>query len=164
MLLTADRDRAAANMEPQGVSKVMAAFQSLNIDDRLGVLWQLYEGMGSLVVPAAPDASIRIELAGGTIYEVAALTRDGQLQVMRDLLQGTNTPLVRAYSSLSNNNKLAFWYRLAQWMRSGEIVPVPSGYQLSAAATKVYGRIVALGFIKQVALFRLIVSNAGFIR
>ncbi|MEO0947916.1 MAG: orange carotenoid protein N-terminal domain-containing protein, partial [Cyanobacteria bacterium J06641_5] len=61
-------------------------------------------------------------------------------------------------------NKLAFWYRLAQWMRSGEIVPMPMGYQLSPMATKVYGRIVALGFIKQVALFRLIVGNTGIAR
>jgi len=160
MLLSADR--SAANSHSQTVSGVLAAYQGLSVDDRLGVLWQLFEGMGSLVVPAAPDASVRIELSGGAIYEVAALPHGEQLQVMRDLVAGADTPLVRAYSQLGNNNKLAFWYRLAQWMRSGNIVPMPLGYQLSPAAMTVFSRIVALGFIKQIALFRLIVGNTGF--
>lgn len=164
MLLTANRDRTAATTKPQGVAEVLGAFQNLNVDDRLGVLWKLYEGMGSLIVPAAPDASIRIELSGNTIYEVTALPPGEQLEMMRDLLRGADTPFVRAYGNLSNNNKLAFWYRLARWMRSGEVVPVPAGHQLSPMATNVYGHIVALGFIKQISLFRLIVGNVGLAR
>ena len=80
---------------------------------------------------------------------------------MRDLTAGVNTPIARAYGMLTSNNKLAFWYQLAEWMRSGEVVPVPTGYQLSAPATKVFEKIAALGFNQQIAVLRLIVGKMG---
>ncbi len=119
------------------VPQAVEAIQSLSIDDQLGLLWVLYENMGGLVTPAAPDATERIKLAGSLIYEVTSLPYQEQLQFMRDLVAGVNNSLTRAYGMLSSNNKLAFWYQLAEWMRSGEVIPTPEGYQLSAPATVV---------------------------
>jgi len=143
------------------VPNAVKAIQGLPIDDQLGLLWVLYENMGGLVTPAAPGATERIKLAGGLIYEVANLSHEGQLQVMRDLVAGVNTPVTRAYGVLSSNNKLAFWYQLAEWMRSGEIIPIPVGYKLSAPATAVFNKIVGLEFNQQIAVLRLVVGRMG---
>ena len=143
------------------VPLAVEAIQSLSIDDQLGLLWVMYENMGGLVTPAAPGATERIKLAGGLIYEVVSLPHDEQLQFMRDLIARVNTPLTRAYGVLSSNNKLAFWYQLAEWMRSGEVIPTPEGYQLSAPATAVLNKVVALEFNQQIAVLRLIVGKMG---
>ncbi len=143
------------------VPLAVKAIESLSIDDQLGLLWVLYENMGGLVTPAAPGATERIKLAGGLIYEVANLSHEEQLQVMRDLVARVNTPITRAYGLLSSNNKLAFWYQLAEWMRSGEVIPTPEGYQLSAPATAVFNKVVALEFNQQIAVLRLVVGKMG---
>ena len=143
------------------VTQAVEAIQSLSIDDQLGLLWVLYENMGGLVTPAAPDATLRIKITGGLIYEVTNLTYEEQLQFMRDLVAGVNNSLTRAYGMLSSNNKLAFWYQLAEWMRSGEVIPTPEGYQLSAPATAVLNKVVALEFNQQIAVLRLIVGKMG---
>ncbi len=143
------------------VPLAVKAIESLSIDDQLGLLWVLYENMGGLVTPAAPGATERIKLAGGLIYEVANLSHEEQLQVMRDLVARVSTPITRAYGLLSSNNKLAFWYQLAEWMRSGEVIPTPEGYQLSAPATAVFNKVVRLEFNQQIAVLRLVVGKMG---
>ncbi len=159
MLLTTDQP-SYTNIFA-AVPQAVEAIRNLSIDDQLGLLWVLYENMGGLVTPAAPGATERIKLAGGLIYEVANLPYEGHLQLMRDLVAGVNTPLTRSYGLLSSNNKLAFWYQLAQWMRSGEVIPVPEGYQLSVVATAVLNKVVALEFNQQIAVLRLVVGKMG---
>ncbi|MGK7896862.1 MAG: orange carotenoid protein N-terminal domain-containing protein [Xenococcus sp. (in: cyanobacteria)] len=143
------------------VPQAVEAIQSLSIDDQLGLLWVLYENMGALVTPAAPDATERIKIAGSLIYEVVNLPEEEQLQFMRDLVAGVNNSLTRAYGMLSSNNKLAFWYQLAEWMLSGDVIPTPEGYQLSAPASAVLNKVVALEFNQQIAVLRLIVGKMG---
>ena len=143
------------------VPQAVEAIQSLSVDDQLGLLWVIYENMGSLVTPAAPDATERIKIAGGLIYEVVSLPHQEQLQFMRDLVTQVNNPLTRAYGTLTGNNKLAFWYQLAEWMRSGEVIAIPEGYQLSAPANAVLKKLVSLEFNQQIAVLRLIVGKMG---
>ncbi|MDJ0676798.1 MAG: orange carotenoid protein N-terminal domain-containing protein [Calothrix sp. MO_167.B42] len=143
------------------VPKAVEAIQSLSIDDQLGLLWVLYQNMGSLVTPAPPGATERVKLAGGLIYEVANLPHEKQLQLMRDLVAGVNNSLTRSYGLLSSNNKLAFWYQLAQWMSSGKVISTPENYQLSAPATGVLKKVMELEFNQQIAVLRLIVGNMG---
>jgi hypothetical protein len=159
--MTLTTDRPSYSNIFAAVPQAVEAIQSLSIDDRLGLLWVLYENMGGLVTPAAPGATERIKLAGGLIYEVAKLSYQEQLQFMRDLIAGVNTPLTRSYGFLSSNNKLAFWYQLAEWMRSREVIPTPEGYQLSAPANAVLNKIVALEFNQQIAVLRLIIGKMG---
>jgi hypothetical protein len=157
MLLTTDQP-SYSNIFA-AVPQAVEAIQRLSLDDQLGLLWFLSEKIGGLVTPTAPGATERIKLVGGLISEVASLSYEEQLQLMRDLLAGVNTPLTRSYALLSSNNKLAFWYQLAQWMRSGEVMPVPDGYQLSPVATAVLNQVVALEFKQKIAVLRLIVGN-----
>jgi len=143
------------------VPKAVEAIQSLSIDEQLGLLWVVYKNMGGLVTPPVSGATERIKLAGGLIYEVANLSYEEQLQLMRDLVRRVDNPLTRSYGLLSSNNKLAFWYQLAQLVHSGEIISTPEDYQLSAPATAVLNKVVALEFNQQIAVLRLIVGKMG---
>ena len=39
------------------ISQAVKAFQSLDVDEQLGVFWFIYKEMGGAVTPAAPGAS-----------------------------------------------------------------------------------------------------------
>ncbi len=143
------------------VPDAVESMQRLPVDDQLGLLWVLYENMGGLVTPAASGATDRIKLAGSLVYEVASLSHDEQLQFMRDLVAGVNNSMTRDYGCLTSNNKLAFWYQLAEWMCSGDVIPEPDGYQLSVPATAVLNKLIKLGFNQQIAVLRLVLGKMG---
>ncbi|MDY6937699.1 MAG: orange carotenoid protein N-terminal domain-containing protein [Cyanobacteriota bacterium] len=142
------------------VSSTLATFKRLSTDDQLGLLWVLYENMGGAITPAAPGAA-RLQLAAGLLERVKSMSFQEQLQVQRDLADKVETPETRAYGVLSNNNKLAFWFQLGEWMRSGEAVPVPANYKLSLDANRVFDQIARLEFNQQITILRQAVVNMG---
>ena len=142
------------------VSNVQAAYVTLSTDEKLGFLWVLYENMGGAITPAATGAA-RAVFIEGLLGEVSSLSNEQQLKFMRDLVNKVSTPLTRAYGVFSNNNKLAFWYQLAEGMTQGKIVPVPTNYQLSNAGLRVFNQISQLEFGQQITLMRKFVVEMG---
>jgi hypothetical protein len=69
--------------------------------------------------------------------------------------------LTREYGALSDTTKLLFWFMLAQGMDAGDVIPMPSDYQLSGAANQVLEQVKALEFQQQMTFFRDIVSPMG---
>ena len=142
------------------VTDTIASFQQLSTDEQLGLLWTLYKNMGRSITPAAPGAA-RLQFAEGLLEQVKAMTQEQQLQFMRDLARKTNTSETRAYGVLSSNTKLAFWYQLAILMDEGLVIPVPSFYKMSDAATRLFGQISKLEFNQQITVMRQIVISMG---
>ena len=142
------------------VSNAQSAFATLSTDEKLGLLWVLYENMGGVITPAATGAA-RAMFIEGLLEEVSSLSQEQQLQFMRDLVNKVSTPLTRAYGVFSNNNKLAFWYQLAEGMTQGTIVPVPSNYRLSNTGLRVFNQISQLEFGQQITLMRQFVVQMG---
>lgn len=161
MTFTTDRVFGQSTVSFDAVEVALAAFGSLNVDDKLGLLWEIYKSMGNMVTPAAVGAA-RLQFAQGLLEQVKSLSHDEQLQFMRDLANQYATPMTRAYGVLTNNTKLAFWYQLAELMQSGAVVPVPNGYKLSRAALDVFNKVVNLEFGQQIAVLRRIVIPMGF--
>ena len=148
----------------QGQSPVIAlnkTFQALSTDDKLGLLWIVYTNMGGSITPAAPGAA-RTQFIEGLLEQVKGLTFDEQYRFMCDLVERRNSDMTRAYGVFSNNNKLAFWYKLAVLMDAGEVVPVPSGYKLSRDANIVFNQIAGLEFNQQITFLRQSVIDMGF--
>ena len=143
------------------VPAVLALFNSLSTDEKLGVLWFIYEEMGGMVTPAATGAA-RLQFAEGLLSDVKALSANDQLAFMRNLITKERTPMTRAYGVLTNNTKLAFWYQLAELMKAGEVIGVPTNYKLSRDASDVYRRIVALEFGQQITILRQAVLAMGY--
>lgn len=138
------------------------AFRRLSTDQQLALFWVIYTEMGSSITPAAPGAStVSPEIAEGLFNQVAELSFEEQLQAQRDLVNGKNTLICREYGALSDTTKLLFWYRLAQEMETGKIVPYPDNYQLSPEAERILGEIKNLEFNSQITLFRDIVAPMG---
>ena len=135
-------------------------FRTLGVDDQLAVLWFIYTEMGKSITPAAPGAA-RLQFAEGLLEQVKQLSHADQLQFMRDLVNKTSTPLTRAYGVLGTNTKLAFWFVLAELMRSGEVVPMPNGYQLARDGRKVLDAVRQLDMSQQITVLRNAVVNMG---
>ncbi|ASC71350.1 Orange carotenoid-binding protein [Halomicronema hongdechloris C2206] len=144
----------------QVVPNAIASFRQLSADEQLGLLWVIYENMGGAITPAAPGAA-RMQFAEGLLQDVKAMPQQDQLQFMRDLVNRINTEHTRAYGVLSNNTKLAFWYQLAELMRTGEVIPVPSFYKLPEQALALFGQISKLEFGQQITVLRQAVMEMG---
>ncbi|MEX0270616.1 orange carotenoid protein N-terminal domain-containing protein [Leptolyngbyaceae cyanobacterium UHCC 1019] len=148
-----------SNVAPEQVK----AFQALDVDQQLALFYFIYEKMGDTVTPAAPGASkASPEIAEGLFTQVKELSFEDQLQLQRDLITGKDTVITREYAALSDTTKLLFWYLLAQGMDSNQIIPMPPDYQLSGEANQLLTQVQDLGFEKQIAFFRDIVSPMGF--
>lgn len=142
--------------------ELVQAFRSLEVDQQLALFYFIYKEMGQSVTPAAPDAStVSPEIAEGLFNQVKEMSHEEQLQVQRDLVTGKNTLIAREYGGLGDTTKLLFWYRLAQGMDTGTIIPMPANYQLSEQANNVFNRIKELEFHHQISIFRDIVSPMG---
>ncbi|BAY20724.1 hypothetical protein NIES2100_04670 [Calothrix sp. NIES-2100] len=128
-------------------------FRNLSIDNQLALLWHLYVKMGGSTRPGDPEGTAP-DTSEGLFNKVKGKSQEEQLQIMRDLLTPSSTDIRREYDSLSNNTKLAFWYRLAQGMENSTIIPVPSDYQLSEQAKELLSRLEPIGFELQYVFLR----------
>jgi hypothetical protein len=143
-------------------SELVQSFRGLDVDQQLALFWFIYTEMGKSITPAAPGAStVSPEIAEGLFNQVKELSHEEQLQLQRDLIQGANTQLAREYGALGDTTKLLFWYRLAQGMDSGVIIPMPANYQLADEANRLLEDIKGLDFSQQITLLRDIVSPMG---
>ena len=144
------------------ISQAVKAFQSLDVDEQLGLFWFIYKEMGGAVTPAAPGAStVSPAIAEGLFNQVKEKSHEEQLQIQRDLIQGKDTQVSREYGSLGDTTKLLFWYLLAQGMDSATIIPMPPGYELSSQAQELLNQIKGMQFDQQMTLFRDYVSPMG---
>ncbi|MBW4622025.1 MAG: Orange carotenoid protein [Cyanosarcina radialis HA8281-LM2] len=141
---------------------LVSSFQSLDADQQLALFYFVYKEMGNSITPAAPQAStVSPEIAEGLFNQVKEISHEEQLQLQRDLIAKKNTLISREYGALSDTTKLLFWYRLAQGMDDGTIIPMPPDYQLSQQAQTLLGQIQGLEFEQQITFFRDIVSPMG---
>ena len=144
------------------ISQAVKAFQSLDVDEQLGLFWFIYKETGKSITPAAPGASTASpEIAEGLFNQVKELSHEQQLQVQRDLINKVDTLISREYGSLGDTTKLLFWYRLSQGIDDGTIITVPSDYELPSESQQLFGRIQGLEFEQQITLFRDYVSPLG---
>ncbi|NEQ32846.1 MAG: Orange carotenoid protein [Leptolyngbya sp. SIO4C5] len=148
-----------AGIDPQ-IQQALDQYKRLTPDEQLALLWYVYEEMGEAVTPAAPGAASE-GIAEGLFAQVKALSFDEQLEAMRAMLNPQDTQLSREYGALSRDTKLAFWYRLAQGMSNGTIVPMPENYAKPEAANKVLLQLVTFSFEQQITFLREGVAPTG---
>lgn len=144
------------------ISQSVKAFQSLGVDEQLGLFYFIYKEMGSSITPAAPGAStVGTDVAEGLFNQVKEMSHEEQLQLQRDLINKADSEYTRMYGSMSETTKLLFWYRLAQGMDSATIIPMPSDYKISSQAEELLNKIKGMEFQQQITLFRDYVGPMG---
>lgn len=140
--------------------QTLAQFRKLAVDQKLALLWFIYKKMGKSITPAAPGAA-EPAIAEGLFNQIKELSQEEQLQVQRDMLQQTSTEITREYGSLSDNTKLLLWYRLAQGMDEGSIIPMPEDYKISDEEKTVLAAVETLDFQQQITFLRNVVAPSG---
>lgn len=149
-----------ASLQSDSVPAATERIQSLTTDEQLAALWYIYTEMGKTITPAAPGAA-SMQFAEGLLNRVKSAAFDQQLQIMRDLVNRKNSEISRAYGVLTNNTKLAFWYQLAEWMREGTVVPMPSNYKASRVVQQAIESLRQLDMGQQLTVLRNVVSGMG---
>ena len=142
------------------VTPALNEFKGFSTDTQLALLWFLYTKTGGSITPAAPGAA-QLPIAEGLYNQIKELSHDDQLQIQRDFLEQSNNQIAREYGALSDNTKLLLWYRLAQGMETGEIIPMPEDYQLDEKANTLLAAIETLDFEQQITFLRKVVSPTG---
>lgn len=144
----------------QNISRASASYNNLSTDEKLALLWYVYKRMGTSITPAAPGAASD-EIAEGLFNQVKELPFDEQMEVQRNIIEEKDTLISREYGSLSANTKLYFWYRLAQGMDAGTIIPVPDDYEPTGGVTELLSQIELMDFEQQITFLRNSVVDAG---
>ncbi len=143
-------------------NQLVKTFQSLDVDEQLGLFYFIYKEMGGSITPAAPGAStVGTEIAEGLFNQFKEMSHEQQLQLQRDLINKADNEYSRMYGSMSETTKLLFWYRLAQGMDNATITPMPSDYKLSSQAQDLLNQVKGLGYEQQITLFRDYVGPMG---
>lgn len=127
------------------LSDSLKKFQSLSGDDKLAVLWRLYEGLGEDSIEN-PDDNKESDNSSDLYNQLKGKSEDDQLQFMRDVLSGESNDHTSAYSELSNTTKIALWYRLGQGMAEGSVIQVPDDYSLSSEAEELVSALDEIEF------------------
>ena len=144
----------------QNISRALESYKNLSTDEKLALLWYVYTKMGTSVTPAAPGAASD-EIAEGLFNQVKELSFEEQMGVQRSIIEQKDSLISREYGSLSENTKLYFWYRLAQGMEAGTIIPVPDNYEPTGGVTELLSQIELMEFEQQITFLRDAVINAG---
>lgn len=145
---------------PAKTQKAVDAFEALDTDAKLALLYYVYEKMGDSVTPAAPSAADP-ELVPTLIGDYLELSDDEQLQIMREIVEGKDSECSRAYGGQTENNQLLVWYAWAQEM-GNNVVDMPSDYQASSAVKDALKQIENLEFQEQISMLRAIAGNMGY--
>ena len=150
----------ATTTSDKNINPALNSYNNLSTDEKLALLWYVYTKMGTSITPAAPGAAAD-EIAEGLFNQVKELPFEEQMEVQRNIIEGKDSLISREYGSLSENTKLYFWYRLAQGMEAGTIIPVPDNYEPTGGVTQLLSQIELMEFEQQITFLRDAVVNAG---
>jgi len=154
------QEAGRSSTRSEDTKKVVEAFDALGTDEKLALLYYIYEKMGDSITPAAPTAA-NPEMAPRLLGEFYEMSDDDQLAVMRAIVNREDTELSRAYGALTENNQLVVWYAWAVAM-GDTVVDLPEGYQATQAINDVLSQIEGLDFEGQISLLREVAGKMGY--
>ena len=158
--MTSAQEKTQSSTRSQDSQKVLQAVEGLSTDEKLALLYYVYEKMGDSITPAALTAA-NPEMAPRLLGEFYNLSDDEQLAVMRAIVNREDTELSRAYGALTQNNQLVVWYAWARAM-GDTVVDIPNDYQATQAINDALSQIEGLDFEQQISTLREIASHMGY--
>ena len=158
--MTSTSETGRSSTRSEDTKKVVQAFDALGTDEKLALLYYVYEKMGDSITPAAPTAA-NPEMAPQLLGKFYEMSDDDQLAVMRAIANREDTELSRAYGALTENNQLVVWYAWAVAM-GDTVVDMPQDYQATQAINDALSQIEGLDFESQISMLREVVGNMGY--
>jgi hypothetical protein len=144
----------------QSTQDLFGRYAALGVDDKLALLYYIYEGMGGSITPAAPRAADP-ELAEPLVTALFDWSAEDQLEAMRAVVRGDDTEISQRYGGLSANNQLLVWYGWAKAMGK-QIVDMPSDYDAAGPLQDLLGELKAMEFEAQISFLREAAAQMGF--
>lgn len=141
-------------------ARFLQNLQNLSVDDQLAVLWYAYEEIGDSLSPGGTKAA-GFDIAQALVDRMKKMNEDDQLQTQRDIADRADTAISREYGAGSPSTKLAFWYLTAKEMEAGNLVEVPSDYQIAKKAQDFLNEFKQLEFEQQIDLIKAAVEPMG---
>jgi hypothetical protein len=139
-------------------------FHSLAVDEQLAILWYVYRDfVKENITPEAERPDENLEKSEGLIEKVKQMSSEEQLQLQRDFIVGKNREEFKTYREYSSNQKLFFWYRLAQEMERANAIQVPDDYQLSPDGQQLLESVKTLDFSNQLVFLKDVVGLSAAI-
>lgn len=136
----------ATTTEPRhGLANYVHKFKGCSADEKLAILWRIYNHIGGERIEN-PDDNKESDSSLALYNKLKGKSNDEQLQFMRDVVSNNSNDLTNEYSQLSETTQVAIWYRLAQGMSGGDVVPMPEDFTLSGEAQEVADNISAISF------------------
>ncbi|HEY9877112.1 MAG TPA: orange carotenoid protein N-terminal domain-containing protein [Leptolyngbyaceae cyanobacterium] len=143
----------------QSSKDIYQGYEKLSTDDKLALLYYIYEKMGGSITPAAPIAADP-ELANPVIESIYQQSPEEQLNTMRQIVNREDTPLSRAYGGLIVNAQLLIWYVWAEEM-GNRVVDIPNDYTPAQGVQQLLDKIQGLEFQEQISLMREMATHMG---
>ncbi|MEB3339084.1 MAG: orange carotenoid protein N-terminal domain-containing protein [Leptolyngbyaceae bacterium] len=158
--MTVESNENKTQYVQEDTRRAVDAFENLDTDAKLGLLYLIYEKMGKSITPAAPTATDPnlAPLLLGNYYD---LSEQEQLTIMRQIVNREATEYSRAYGSLRENNQLMVWFAWAQAM-GNTVVGMPPNYQASETIQNLLAQVESLSFENQISMLRAIASQMGY--
>ncbi len=158
--MTASNLTGKSQIRSEETQNLVNDFEKLSTDDKLALLYWIYEKMGDSITPAAPEAA-EPNIAPMLMDDYYKLSEDEQLQIMRDIVDRKDTVYSHAYGALSANNQLVVWYAWAVGM-GDRIVDMPSDYQSTPETNSLLSQIEKAEFEEQISILREIAGGMGY--
>jgi hypothetical protein len=159
-MMTSSYDTSRSQALSNETQKVVQAFDTLETDAKLALLYFIYKKMGSSITPAAPTATDP-ELAPKLLGDYYNLSQEQQLAIMREIVNQEDTEYSRAYGAIKENNQLMVWYAWAQAM-GDTVVGMPQNYESTEAMNNLLSQIEGLDFDSQISILRTAASKMGY--
>ncbi|WP_346289124.1 orange carotenoid protein N-terminal domain-containing protein [Sphaerothrix gracilis] len=153
-------NNAQSHVLSDEAKQVYQAYSKLGTDEKLALLYYVYEKMGDSVTPAAPNAA-EPEIVDTLASGYFDLDNDAQLAIMREIVEGKDSESSRAYGGLTDNNQLLVWYIWAEAM-GDRVVDMPGDYEPSNAVSQALKQVESLEFESQISVLREAASNMGY--
>jgi len=158
--MTSTQPTGVTPARSEETKKVTQAFEKLGTDDKLALLYYIYEKMGDSITPAAPTAADS-NISPQLLQDFYNLSEDQQLAAMREIVNREDTQVSRAYGALSENNQLLVWYAWAQGM-GDTVVDMPQDYKTNPEVKRILSQIENLDFEGQISLLRQVAGEMGY--
>ncbi len=148
----------------QSTEALFQRYNALGVDDKLALLYYIYEAMGSSITPAAPGAA-NPTLAESLVTEMFDLSESEQLEAMRAVVRGDQSDLSQRYGGLSANNQLLVWYGWAKAMgdsSGSRIMAMPNHYEAAGPVQEILSELKGMEFQAQISLLREMATQMGY--
>lgn len=117
-----------------GFNQAVASYRQADANCKMTVLWHTYHTLRGAIASPAPTALFS-QVVNHLIRQLQHVRREDRSEVLKDILNGSETRFGREYSHLNINMRLAFWYRLTQNLDPA-LVGVAQSCQENAGAAK----------------------------